>query len=210
MDLSEFVVYDVETANVPDDVKGGWSNPEGMGFSSAVAYSYHLQQYELFLGPEEKDDLVAFLNNKCAVTFNGIRFDSRVLLGNDRVILSEGRVVGTVDGEYTWSNYDILFEYVRSRWDLTTFESIENKLDDPAIHDGSFTLDGICSAMFGRKKIGHGAKAPILYREGKISDLLTYNLHDVVLTRRLFEFINSNRYVLGTDRRVVWLPWPFE
>jgi len=40
INLKEWVVYDVEVVRGPDKVEGGWDNPEGMGFASAVVYDF--------------------------------------------------------------------------------------------------------------------------------------------------------------------------
>ena len=65
------LVYDIETLRGPDEVEGGWENPEGMGFASAVAYSYLSDQYYMFLGEKGKQDLLDMLNGNIAISFNG-------------------------------------------------------------------------------------------------------------------------------------------
>ncbi len=40
---------------------------------------------------------------------------------------------------------------------------------------------------FGVKKSGKGVMAPLLYQRGHYGSLLDYCLHDVLMTRRLFE-----------------------
>jgi len=195
MDLNKCVVYDVEVLRGPDHVDGGWDNPAAMGFSSAVAYSYEKDRYYFFLHQEEISGLLKLLDHKTAVSFNGIHFDSRVILGNDRAIDRFGRI--SRDGLW-FDNYDILLEYVRSRYNYNTVRQAEARLGDKTIHDGSFGLDGLAEGTLGLNKIGHGAKAPELYKDGKYEDLLAYNLQDVRLTRKLFEFVRFYRYL--TDR----------
>lgn len=51
----DLIVYDVEIAKEVDSVKGKWDNPEGMGFGSAVAYSYEKDQYFFFLHEEGRE-----------------------------------------------------------------------------------------------------------------------------------------------------------
>lgn len=205
IDLKQCVVYDVEVVRGPDEVEGGWENPEGMGFASAVTYSYSDDRYRFWMG-EDPAKLNAFLQARIAVSFNGVKFDSRVLLGNDRpadrdpdgkVIFSGGR---RTNG---WWNCDLLLEYIRARFGYPDVGSAEKRLGDKAIHDGSFSLDGLAEGTFGQHKTGHGAKAPILYREGKIAELLEYNLQDVLLTKKLFDFVRQYGFVVDRVGRVV-------
>lgn len=53
-------------------------------------------------------------------------------------------------------------------------------------------LGTICEHTLGEGKINHGASAPHLYAEGRFGELFDYNLHDVYLTRKLY-----NHIVLG-------------
>jgi hypothetical protein len=206
-DLSNCVVYDVEIAKNVDDVPGRWDNPEDMGFASAVTYDYAKDQYFFFLGEEQKNDLLRLLKNRTAITFNGIKFDSRVLLGNDRALGNWGTVINN-SNTFWWENYDILLEYIKSRFGYDSVAEAEQRLGDKAIHDGSFSLDGLAEGTFGLHKTGHGAKAPILYQQGKYGELLEYNLQDVRLTKKLFEFIREYGFVVDRNGRVIRISRP--
>ena len=48
-------VLDIETLLSPEEVKGGWDNPFGMGFGTAVVYDYDQDQYKFF-GPEQIEE----------------------------------------------------------------------------------------------------------------------------------------------------------
>jgi len=200
--IRDYVVYDVEIAKEVGRVPGGWENPEGMGFASAVTYSYADDRYRFWLGDAAHMPLCEFLQGYRAVTFNGVKFDSRVLLGNNREMTIHGV---TENGGLGWGNYDILLEYVRARFGYDNVGQAENRLGDKAIHDGSFSLDGLSEGTFGLHKTGHGANAPILYQAGKYAELLDYNLHDVRLTRKLFDFIREYGFVVDRAGRVVRL-----
>ncbi len=93
MVLNQCVVYDVEIATEVDKVEGKWENPEGMGFASAVAYDYGKDQYFFFLHKDGRRELIDLLRMRTAVTFNGIKFDSRVILGNDRIVELSGETI---------------------------------------------------------------------------------------------------------------------
>lgn len=198
--LENYTVYDVEIANEVKTVPGKWENPEGLGFASAVVFDYAQDKYTFYLGPERLDDLLNHLNGRVAVTFNGIKFDSRVLLGNDREVDERGT---TTFGEYGWGNYDLLLEYIKARFEFESVLDAESELGNKAIHDGSFSLDGLSEGTFGLHKTGHGANAPILYQELKYDELLDYNLMDVRLTKKLFEFVRQYSFVVDRMGRVI-------
>jgi len=220
MNKKECVVYDVEIAKEVNTVPGSWDNPEGMGFASAVAYDYATDRYLFFLHEEGRKGLLDLLQGRIAVTFNGVKFDSRVILGNNREAvphrepgeLLSGLVLindqyRDLEGDYThdheWRDYDILLRYIQSRFEYEDVEQAEARLGDKAIHDGSFGLDGLAEGTFGLHKTGHGANAPILYQQGKYAELLEYNLNDVRLTKKLFDFIQEYGFVVDRSGRVV-------
>jgi hypothetical protein len=194
------MVMDVEVLLDPNEVPGGWDNPEAMGFASAVVYWSKTDRYHFFLHPESLFDLKQFLMGHLVVTFNGIKFDSRVILGNDREVLDTGR---TLREPWGWRNCDLLLEYVKARFGDPDVGAAEKRLGDKAIHDGTFGLDGLAEGTLGRNKTGHGAHAPVLYRDGKYAELLEYNQEDVRLTRQLFEFMVNYGFVVDRAGRVV-------
>ena len=83
-DLGNCVVYDLEVVTGPDETPGGWDNPYGMGFASGVTYDYATDLYEFFMHDAGAEALRVKLTNRIAISFNGVKFDSRVLLGNER------------------------------------------------------------------------------------------------------------------------------
>jgi hypothetical protein len=214
MNLKDCVVYDVEIAKTVKSVKGGWDNPGGMGFGSAVAYDYFLDQYRFFL--HDPAELLELLSGRIAVTFNGVKFDSRVLLGNDRLTKSVGggRVQirenatsppqpGGIYFNSSWEDLDLLLLYVRARFEFADVAEAEEKLGDKSIHDGSFGLDGLAKGTLGLKKTGHGAKAPLLYQAQKYAELLEHNCNDVRLTKMLFDFVRKHGFMVDEANRVV-------
>ena len=151
--------------------------------------------------------MLGFLTGRICVSFNGVNFDSRVLQGNSRIVTATGttksKTSGAVGKSSAWQNYDILLEYIKNRFGYESIKEAENRLGDRAIHDGSFSLDGLAEGTFGLRKSGHGAHAPVLYQEENYGELLAYNLHDVRLTRKLFEFIIKYGFVVDRAGRVV-------
>ena len=205
MDKRRCVVYDVEIAKSVEDVPGKWSDPEGMGFASAVAYDYLEDRYHFFLHEEQKEELLNLFRDRIVVTFNGVRFDSRVVLGNDRGVVHYGKLsyISSITGDVHWSEFDVLLNYVRARFGCNSVQNAEKILGNRSVHDGTFSLDGLSEGTLGLKKIGHGAHAPLLYQEGKYAELLAYNLHDVRLTRELFDFMLEYNFLVDRADRVV-------
>ena len=195
----DVVVYDIETLKGPEEVDGGWNNPAGMGFGIACAYEYFTDSYYFFDGEDGRVDLCDLLNGRLAVTFNGIAFDSRVLLGNDRRLVHDV----TTNYRYQFYNFDILAEYIKSRYGYKTVAEAEKRLGDKTIHDGSFNLDGIAAGTLQMRKNGIGALAPQLLDSGQYSKLYGYCLHDVRMTRKLFENIIEHHAVTDRSGRTV-------
>jgi len=202
----DHIVYDVEIAKEVNSVPGKWDNPEGMGFGSAVAYSYDKDQYFFFLHEQGRAGLIELLHDNKAIGFNSIKFDSRVVLGNDRRFDETGdtwRPESEAEPYAFWKNTDLLLEYIKARFDYKTVGEAEGRLGDRAIYDGSFSLDGLAEGTFGLKKTEHGAHAPLLYQQEKYAELLEYNLHDVRLTKKLWEFSLKFKFVVDRKGRVI-------
>ena len=111
-------------------------------------------------------------------------------------------------GTAEWDNFDILLEYVKARFGYKTVREAENALGDKSIHDGSFGLDGLAEGTLSLHKTGHGAHAPILYRLGHFDKLLAYNLQDVRLTRKLFDFIREYGFLADRSGRIAKISLP--
>lgn len=204
-DLSNCVVYDLEVINGPDDTPGGWDNPEGMGFASGVTYDYGKDLYEFFMHNAGAEALRTKLTNRIAISFNGVKFDSRVLLGNERAV-NDGFTF-TLNRRYMWFNFDILLQYIKTRFQYLTVREAEKRLGDKHIHDGTFNLDALGRATLGIGKTGHGADAPVLYQKNQYDALLAYNLQDVRVTKKLFDFIRRHGYVVDNNGRSVEIRW---
>ena len=181
------VVYDVEVLRGPDEVEGGWENPEAMGFGTAVAYDVGRDRYHLY-GPNDKQKLIADLGSRDVISFNGIRFDNRVLMGND--YLSE-------DG--LWDNIDLLLLAVCAKFPgCSSVKEAEDKHGQKAVHDNTLGLDGLAHGTLGRGKAGHGAHAPKLIAKKNWAGVFEYNLEDVRLTYKLWAF--AKQYGFLVDR----------
>jgi len=160
------LVYDVEILKGPEELESGWDSPQAMGFGTAVVYDYKNDRY-WFFGPDQKDALIVLLSQQTVVSFNGIKFDNRVILGDD---------YNEPNTERLWGDYDILLEVVKSKFHLDSVAEAEAKLGDKEVHDGSVSLNGLSRGTLGLGKTGHGAHAPQLIREAKWADVFAYKL----------------------------------
>lgn len=195
--LNDFVVYDVEVCWGPNEVPDGWKNPEAMLLASAVVYDYRTKRFHFYYDQQE---LLDKLNGRIVVGFNSVRFDSKVILGNNRYELKlfDSPFITTWNDEANilFLNYDLLIEIVKGKYQLRNHNEVMAKLEDHSIHtDGIISLDGLSKGTLNEAKSGHGADAPMLFRSGRIKELFEYNLHDVLLTKRLFEFALKNGFL---------------
>ena len=204
------MVYDVEIANEIKDLKDGWNNKWDMKLGSAVVYCIEDDLYYFFLHEENKINLLNLLRNNICVSWSGIQFDSKVLLGDDRKIIIEKEnkntpVVNSTRKECEgawWREYDIqailhykIFKKGLIKSDKLKYDcSFEEFLNNHP-HPTGLSLGEICNLNFGCEKNGDGAEAPILYKNKKYDDLLAYNLQDVRLTTKVYKFIKENKYI---------------
>lgn len=184
------IVYDVETMRGPDEVEGGWDNPAGMGFGCAVAYDITADVFG-FYGPDDKQQLIDLLYNQTVISFNGIKFDNSVLLGNDY--------------KPQWNDIDLLNEVIKAKFGTANIPDAVKQFGARKVFDTSVNLDGLAGGTLGKYKTGHGAHAPVLLKEGRWAELFEYNLNDVRLTYKLFMFAKRYRFLVDRNRQIVRL-----
>jgi hypothetical protein len=198
------LVYDIEIARTVESTKKGWASPKDLCFASAVAYSYDKDRYYFFLHLSGLTQLIALLNKNKVATFNGIRFDSKVILGNKRIIKNNGKKAGVfIAGKgVIWEEYDLFVQC------LKFVHKCKNDMEAcKKMSPGGMKLDDICKATIGMKKTGNGADAPILYQKRLFDDLLEYNFNDVRITKKLYDFIFENKYVLDKNKNKIRIPY---
>ena len=189
-----YIIYDIETAKYADQVQGGWDNVYGMEMASCVTYTSTIDNYQ-FWDHNSREKLCEYLNGKIVVGYNSMMFDSRVLLGNDRIVELNGV---TKNSKYSWTNIDIYVEIFRRlyKMDRNSYPLLLKTMQEKRHGKGIFGLKDIASATINHTKSGDGADAPKLFQEGRIVELFQYNLQDVRVTRELFEFIQKYKYLV--------------
>lgn len=195
------IVYDVEVLRGPQDTPGGWDNPAGMGFGTAVAHDTRHNLYRFF-GPDGRESLGDMLveTDQVVVTFNGKKFDSRVVLADN--------MAGA-----PWRECDLLEVVVRGKYGVETISEAVQKVGAREVFNGALNLDSLCGATLGMRKNGHGAHAPELIRNKQWAEVYEYNLNDVRLTKRLLDYARKYHRVIDRDANIITvedLEWVYE
>ena len=199
--MKPFIVMDCESQKLVDDVPGKWNNVYGQGLSSAVTYDSQSDLY-LFWDKDQRDSLCKYLNGKLVVTYNGIHYDSKLLLGDNRIIEPDG---STKNDKYGWFNSDIYAGIWRNilGMDRNQYPELMVAIRKQKFEKHVFDLHSVSQSTLNHTKSGDGAMAPTLFQTGKIFELLQYNMQDVRITRQLFDFIMKYRYIVTGKGDVV-------
>ncbi len=199
--MTDYIIYDLETQKLADQVQGGWSNIHGMGMASGVTYCSATDMYKIW-NHDSKGALCEYLNNKLTISFNGIKFDSIVLLGNNRKIESNG---ATSNSDYKWFNLDLYVEIFRRMYKVPRdkYPELLDIMKQRRHGKGVFTLDAIVKNTIGTSKSGDGADAPLLFQQNRFSELYEYNLQDVRVLKQLTEFVLKYKYLVNGEFNIV-------
>ena len=189
-------IYDVETKFMAEEVEGGWDNPEAMSIASCVVYIPKINRYAFYGDMDADRERLRILLEKIPfrVGFNSIKFDNRVIFGNDYEASPWEGHLNDVDLMHVFGFSEFpeiqlpeeLMNYIRSRK--------EGKIRN---------LNAYAQATLGMKKTDSGANAPFLHRKGRWVELLEYNLNDVVITAELLKFVVENGFVKTEDGREI-------
>jgi len=190
----EIVVYDVEIAlAIPSrdepklpvfDYCEGWGDKSNMGVACAAACvlssTWTIPQYRVFF-KDNLESLKKLLRDADLVVGHNILAFDNELLKCEGLVIPESKC------------YDTL----RESWLAAGLEPQYKSKS----HAG-FSLDSLCEANFGEKKIGNGAFAPLLFQVGKYGELVDYCLRDVWLTVMLFKTMSSEGRQLRDPRNL--------
>lgn len=173
--MNDIVVFDLETNFLVNQVGGDWEDIKKMGFGTAVVYAYRSDQY-YFFGPNERRQCELFLEGKYVVSFNGIRFDNRIVCDDN-------------DPQPDWIDVDLFDLIVKAKFEGLGVDELIDANRQKELFNGSINLAAIVKATLDISKSGSGAEAPKLIQLNRWSEVFAYNLQDVRVTRRLFEYI---------------------
>jgi DEAD/DEAH box helicase domain-containing protein len=177
------VCFDLETRELAQDV-GGWDAlKKGAGGISCLVIWDSLTNCHNVYTTETLESAARHLEAADYVlSFNGIEFDIPVLEG------CLGRRVETK------AHLDLL----RLIWNAIAGRRKGNTLDETA------------KRTIGRGKIEHGTNAPMLAKQGRWEELITYCASDVFLTRDLFYYVQEHGGVIDAHGKLLYLHTPVE
>jgi DEAD/DEAH box helicase domain-containing protein len=159
------VVYDLEIKATIEEA-GGWRAYSKMGVSVGCAFDYRSMRYRVFMD-DNLTELVLRLNEPSTliIAFNHISFDNPLLRASCDVKLKPDNLL---------HNFDMLL--------------VSRRGAGPGLErTPGFKLDDHLEALRLPKKTGDGAMAPLLWKQGKIGQLVDYCCNDVYCERNLFE-----------------------
>ncbi len=204
----DLIVYDIELC---EEVKKreDWKKINQDWFGCATVYSYIKNQYFFFLHKTRLPALQQFLHNNFTVSFNGVNFDSKVILGRERTVSLNGSwKTGLVikNGNCKWIEYDLFTQCLKG-----IFNSKDDLEASKRISPGGCKLTDIADATLRIRKLGDSAKVPLLYKQRRFGELLAHNLQDVRVTKALFEHVikhgslrNGKGQKIVLERRGEW------
>lgn len=191
LEIQKCIVPDVDRCTDTDramvaagNAVHGWGQAHTAGISSGVVYEIEARRYHIFghTAPEHAELAALLRNADQVVGFNHWNFDYGLLAHTLDVPLDQ---ITDVDAEPGVRDYDLL-QMIWAGHGARDFRKGNG-------------LDAVARATLGPViggKNGDGAHAPQLYQAGQYGALLNYNLRDVELTARLYEFWREHKYLI--------------
>jgi len=203
MPVIDYCVYDCETQKMAQETEGGWNNIYGMDLASCVVWDSLTQQYHFFgPGDEERQRCCKYMHKRICVSFNGVGFDTKLLLGNKRTL--EGNKVS--NGQLYWYELDIYLEIMKKIMGRDSYKEIlsmswneKKKYCQP----GVYKLGNIAANTIHAGKNGESEDGPKFFKSGNFAKLFEYNLQDVRVLKLLKEFIDKYRYIVNGNYDIV-------
>ena len=180
-----WAAYDVETLRLSHEVAGGWENTFDFGFSVGCITDHNGRKYAYnsHFMPDARERLVQQLRTyDSIVSFNGIRFDNKVVAADEPAFLAE------ID-ERSW-DVKVLLEQACG---------IDDK-EGPHI----ISLNSAAFATLGSHKMEgftDGREAVRAWRRGEYKRVEEYNQKDADLTAEVYSFGLRNGYALFAPSR---------
>ena len=171
--MPKTLIYDCEILN--DPLIHGWSNYAALGVTVIGFYTSWtdtLQALDM-RDPAYLSKFQEIVNQADEVVgFNSISFD-------DNLLLAHGVLVATT--------CDLLCEIRQASGQPRHYVA-------GATRPG-YSLGNIAQANGLGGKSGHGAEAPLQWQRGEYDAVIDYCLHDVTLTRQIYELMSNNLLV---------------
>ena len=159
-------VYDIECKNQVDNKTIGWKDYDLMGISVLTIFDYEDGDYKVFFDNELGKAVELLNGSELVVGFNICGFDNALL----RTFRPE------LKKEDELNCYDI---YLQSKLAVGA----------PEERPKGLRLDDHLKASLGMGKTANGWEAPLMYQNGRMGELVSYNIADVRRERMLFEHV---------------------
>lgn len=149
---------------------GGWTDYANMGISCLAAYDYAEDAYRVFDDSNRHEFARLVERHELLIGFNNLNFDNRVIEAAWGIVIPRERCFDILQA--FWAANGLGPDYVY------------------ATHSG-YSLNAVCAANGLGSKTGSGVLAPLDYQSGKFAKVFDYCLHDVWLTKRLFDKLRA-------------------
>lgn len=160
----KIMVLDLENA------KEGWGSHADQGISVNCSYDYSVDKYGISLSQQDIYNFAKRIEGPewTLVGFNSIAYDVKML------------------SAYMGKHFNCKWEPKGKHFDLLKELKAALPKGSPK---GGYKMDQVVKANLKNVsgKLQEGAMAPILFKAGRIGELIEYCLHDVRLTRKLLE-----------------------
>jgi uncharacterized protein YprB with RNaseH-like and TPR domain len=83
--------------------------------------------------------------------------------------------------------------------DLTAFRSIDLMATIKQALGRRLKLDDVAAATLGERKNAHGLEAVQWWKQGEIAKIKKYCEHDVLITKKLYEYMRDNKHIKVKD-----------
>jgi len=167
------IVFDLEIDKPIEEV-GGWDYIHECRVSVAVVWDFLTSSFRIYDKHNLKNLEERINSADRVVGFNHTRFDYTVLRGSGLTINSSPD-----------KDVDLL---------MIVRKAVQNlSLKAPK---GELQLGAIAESTLGAKKSGHGADAPIWWKEGRVAEVTDYCIQDVKVTRDLYIHMYQYRFVI--------------
>ena len=172
--MMDTLVIDIETKNTFADV-GGQQNIDALEASFVGIYSYNKNEYSSFFEHEFKKLGCLLQTAGLIIGFRINRFDITVM----RKYYEHGNKFST------GLNFNI---YALERYDL--LDEVEQSIG------ARISLDLLAKENLKIGKTHHGLEAIKFYKEGNLEELKNYCLHDVKITKELYDLAKRQGHLM--------------
>ena len=174
------IVLDLEIANEISHVIT-WDRTDLMKIACVVVYHYNHNMFEIFSEHDIDRLRSLIITSDLIVGYNIIKFDLPIIFGE-----RSGRSYSDIHV------FDILASICKNLGlDPREFSNA---------HKG-WSLNAVAKATLGMQKSGQGAIAPVLWKQGRYIEVINYCMHDVMLTRNLYDHIKQEGWAASATTR---------